>query len=300
MRESLDHLPENKEAAIQEIRRLILNEVELFQENRTGKKAHGRISWIVLFGSYARGDFVDDPVNGYISDVDVLVVVTHEELANALSMWSVVEDKVERHTRLDLTLIVHEQQEVLNWLQQGHYFFSDIQREGIYLYSYSGKPLPEPKLLTNVECLPVAEKHYVQWFESANDFIDGYEFHYSKEKLKIAAFNLHQAAERFYACLLLVVSNYRPKTHNVKVLHRMAIEKTSPESPLISLFKDENRFQKRCFELLRRAYVDARYSQYYKITNEELEWLFNEVSQLKVIVKQVCEAHINHLKNNVE
>jgi len=296
MKTDFDHLPESKQNAIDEIKRLILSEVDAFQDGKSGKKSLGRVSWIILFGSYARGDFVEEPANGYISDFDVLVVVTNSELANTLSLWGAIEDKAKRYTRSPLTLIVHEQQEILKWLEQGHYFFSDIRKEGIYLHAHSGKPLPEPKLLTNAERLPVAEKHYAQWFESANDFLDGYEFHYSKEKPKIAAFNLHQATERLYACLLLVISNYRPKTHNIKILHRMAIEKTSPNSPLFQLFKDENRFQKRCFELLRRAYVDARYSEHYIITVEELEWLFAEVKTLKELVKNICVASINNLR----
>ena len=41
MKETLDHLPEVKQEAITEIRRLILNEVEAFQEHKTGKKARG-------------------------------------------------------------------------------------------------------------------------------------------------------------------------------------------------------------------------------------------------------------------
>ena len=298
MKDTLDHLPESKEAAMKEIRRLILNEVDTYLEGRTGKKARGRVSWVVLFGSYARGDFVDDPINGYVSDVDVLVVVTEDELADALGMWGAVEDKVERRTGMDLTLIVHEQQEVLQWLQQGHYFFGDIQREGIYLYSYSGKPLPEFTPLNNAQRLPIAQEHFDQWFESADSFLIDYGHCFERGDYKKAAFELHQAAERFYACLLLVISNYRPKTHNIKVLHRMAIEKTSPDSPLMSLFKDENRFQKRCFELLRRAYVDARYSKHYKITDEELSWLFQQVDQLKTLVKKRCEQHLLELQHD--
>jgi HEPN domain-containing protein/predicted nucleotidyltransferase len=296
MKETLDHLPDNKQEAIAEVRRIILNEVDAFQENKTGKKARGRISWVILFGSYARGDYVDDPENGYMSDVDVLVLVTHEELANALGMWSAVEDKAERHTRLPINLIVHEQQEVLNWLHHGHYFFSDIQREGIYLHSYTGKPLPEPKLLTNAERLPVAEKHYAQWFESAKSFLIDYSHCFDRGDYKKAAFELHQATERFYACLLLVTSNYRPKTHNLKILHRMAVELTGKDARLTSLLPTNQRFEKRCFELLRRAYIDARYSEHFKITEEELAWLFAQINQLKTAVNQLCEGHLDILK----
>ena len=42
----------------------------------------GRILKIILFGSYARGDWVHDPVGRYFSDFDLLVVVDHEDLTD--------------------------------------------------------------------------------------------------------------------------------------------------------------------------------------------------------------------------
>jgi hypothetical protein len=38
------------------------------------------------------------------------------------------------------------------------------------------------------------------------------------------------------------------------------------------------KFEQRSFELLRRAYVDARYSPHYKINAEELAWLEGRVT----------------------
>jgi uncharacterized protein len=41
---------------------------------------------------------------------------------------------------------------------------------------------------------------------------------------KQAAFLLHQAVERYFACILLVYTNYRPKTHNIKALYSFATQ----------------------------------------------------------------------------
>jgi predicted transcriptional regulator len=54
-------------------------------------------------------------------------------------------------------------------------------------------------------------------------------------------------------------------------------------------------FQKRCFELLRAAYVKARYSQHYKITAEELRWLQERISVLQGVVEEICQARIAQL-----
>ncbi len=53
---------------------------------------------------------------------------------------------------------------------------------------------------------------------------------------------------------------------------------------------------RRCFELLKRVYIDARYSEHYKITEEELEWLAGEVEKLKGAVSQFCLTHIEQLE----
>jgi len=56
------------------------------------------------------------------------------------------------------------------------------------------------------------------------------------------------------------------------------------------------KFEQRCFELLRRAYVDARYSPHYKITAEELAWLGERVTVLQGLVKTVCKDRLHALR----
>lgn len=292
MKTSLDHLPESKQTAIKDIQRLILNQVESFVAHKQGNKTLNLVSWIILFGSYARGGYVENPVNGYYSDFDVLVVMNRSELIDELKLWRTIESEADRLTSSPLTLIVHSQQEIADWLADGHYFFSDIQREGVYLYSSSGKPLPEPKRLSNRERLPVAQKHFKRWFDSANEFLIDFEHCVKRENYNKAAFELHQCVERFYGCLLLVLTNYRPNTHNLKCLHPMALENSGPNSPIATVFCGSDRFERRCFELLKRAYVDSRYSEHFQISKIELQWLSDQVHQLKDIVKQLCEAHI--------
>ncbi len=51
-------------------------------------------------------------------------------------------------------------------------------------------------------------------------------------------------------------------------------------------------FEKRLFELLKRAYVDARYKIGYKITKKELEYLSKRVIKLQSITEKVCKAKI--------
>lgn len=51
----------------------------------------GHLLKIILFGSYARGDWVEDPVGRYFSDYDILVVVNHEDLTDVPEFWTKTE-----------------------------------------------------------------------------------------------------------------------------------------------------------------------------------------------------------------
>jgi len=104
-----------------------------------------------------------------------------------------------------------------------------------------------------------------------------------------AAFNLHQATERLYHCTLLTLSLYSPKSHRLNFLRGHA-EEIAPE--LVEAWPRDDKFSRRCFDLLRQAYVNARYSPHYKVTDEELNWLGERVAVLQELVKTVCERRL--------
>ena len=57
----------------------------------------------------------------------------------------------------------------------------------------------------------------------------------------------------------------------------------------------DSKFERRCYELLREAYVKARYSRHYRISAEQLEWLSGRVKLLQSIVRSICEQRIADL-----
>jgi len=107
-----------------------------------------------------------------------------------------------------------------------------------------------------------------------------------------AAFMLHQATERAYACFLLVSTFYFPKSHNIKFLRSLSEGK---ESNLIEAWPRDTKLDRRRFELLKRAYVESRYSPNYSITIEDLDALYTSVKRLRDMVSQLCEKRIAEL-----
>ncbi|HEU4409988.1 MAG TPA: nucleotidyltransferase domain-containing protein [Polyangiaceae bacterium] len=49
---------------------------------------------LVLFGSHARGDWVDDPQTGYQSDFDLLAVVREPAQADDVALWHGLEARL--------------------------------------------------------------------------------------------------------------------------------------------------------------------------------------------------------------
>lgn len=83
-----------------------------------GGQKDGRIYKIILFGSYARGTWVDEPhtSKGYRSDFDILVIVSNKELADP-KYWDKATDRLmwDKEIETPVGLIVHGAREISNF-----------------------------------------------------------------------------------------------------------------------------------------------------------------------------------------
>lgn len=300
MKTSTDHLPEGKRRELAFVVELIRGGFGHAIGRRTMPKLRGgKLLKIILFGSYARGDWVEDPVGRYFSDYDLLVVMDREELTDVPEFWSRTEERLldelasGKLLRTPVSLIYHSLEDVNEKLKLGRYFFIDILRDGILLFEESGHPFAEPHPLSPAEALKETQDYFEEWFESAADFLQSAADASLRGKNKLAAFLLHQATERFYHCLFLVRTLYSPKTHNLNQLRQLA---EAIEPRLKEVWPRETKSERRCYELLREAYVKARYSRHYRISDEQLAWLSGRVERLRTVVREVCEARIAALE----
>lgn len=251
MKTSLDHLPLSRQKHLAYIVRILRDEMEKATAFSSGGKRFGKILKIILFGSHATGKWVYNPGYGYVSDYDILVIVNQQKLVEEYKIWDAAEDRIELVVHQQpINLIVHTLDEVNRALVEGQYFFTDIKREGVLLYQSDKWELKEPGNLTATERRAIAEEHYEVWFESSVEFFDQHKYAFRKEKLKIAAFELHQATEHCYACLLLVLTNYKPYTHNLKQLNALSILQ---DERIAEVFPQERKVDRRCFQLLKDA-----------------------------------------------
>ena len=302
MRTELDHLPAAKQRELERVKAIIFEEFEDALALATqGWKKKGRIEKIILYGSYARGGWVDEPhtAKGYRSDFDLLIIVNDKRLTEKVDYWLKLDDRLTRELAIDKTLktpvnfIVHTLQEVNDGLAHGRYFFMDVAKDGVALYSFDDKELHTPKPKTPDEALAMATEYYEEWFPTAGQFHGSAMHSVSQGWLKKAAFDMHQATERLYHCVLLVCTFYTPHVHNLGFLRTQA---ERLDMRLVDAWPRESRRDRARFEKLKDAYVKARYSKHYRISEEELRWLGERVEELGRAVQAVCSERIAQLE----
>ena len=295
MKADLDHLPEKQQDELARIRTILLDEFDAALKRGGGGtsewRRNGQVLKIILFGSYARSDWVDEPENGYLSDFDLLIIVSHPRLTDIADYWWIAEDRILRDPAIGRTvnLIVHTLPEVNQGLERGEYFWTDIHKDGVTLYEIPGHPLAKPRTPDPEEARRLAQRYFDQWMPKVIDSLEIAEFCASTNKTNEAAFNLHQSVERAYICFLLVHTLYFPRSHNIKFLRSLAED---IDHSLAVAWPREQRIDRRRFELLKRAYVEARYSDSYDVNVSDLAAIKDGAEALRDRVDNASRKHL--------
>ena len=303
MKTDFDHLPAKQQQELVQVRTTLLTEFERALHGGGGGtqpwRRNGKVLKIILFGSYARNDWVDEAENGYLSDFDLLVIVSDEKLTEIADYWYVAEDKILRDPTIGRTvnIIVHTMAEVNQALGRGEYFWVDIIHDGVMLYELPGYPLAAPQPKKAIDAYEMAQAYFDDWLPKIDRSLqtaklqgsEGMDAGWRKE----VAFSLHQAVERSYAAYLLVHTFYYPRSHNIKFLRSLA---ETVSGDLISAWDRNERSARRRFELLKRAYVEARYSDQFDISVEDLELLVESAGLLRDLVANACRTRVAGLK----
>jgi predicted nucleotidyltransferase/HEPN domain-containing protein len=305
MRTDIEHLPSKKQRELERVVQFIFEEFDdaLALAKHEWKK-RGRIEKILLYGSYARGDWVDEPhtAKGYQSDFDILIIVSDKRLTDRVDYWLKLEDRFNRELaithglRTPVNFIVHSLQEVNDGLAHGRYFFIDLRRDGIALYQFDESELHVARPKTPADALEMGREYFEEWFPASMR-----KFKLSKDAIdqgftKEAAFLLHQTTESLYHAALLVATFYTPHVHNIGFLRTQA---ERLDRRLVDAWPRESRFDQIAWERLKEAYVKARYSKHYQISAEQLEWLAKHVEELGAAVHIICTERLSALEAKV-
>ncbi|ELT46692.1 HEPN domain-containing protein [Brucella intermedia] len=298
MKDRIDHLPHVKQHELQRVLEILFEEFDdALKEGSAEFKKRGRILKIILFGSYARGTQVDEPHTGkgYRSDFDLLIIVNNRKLADFEAYWHKAEDRLMRlrDVQTPVNFIVHSLREVNTRIKEGRYFFTDIRREGIVLYELEPEPLAQPGTPNPDDAYRVAKEYFDDRLPHAQSFTEGAEFYLGKGRFKEGAFLLHQAIEQAYSTFLLVTTNYSPASHNLKFLRRLS---EGQQNELAKAWPQDQQRYKAWFNIVNEAYVKARYSPHFDITEEALLWLLKQTNLLIAQIEQLCSQHLDKMR----
>jgi HEPN domain-containing protein len=141
----------------------------------------------------------------------------------------------------------------------------------------------------------MAKEYFEEWYPSGAEFFDNFKFNLERDRRNNAAFQLHQATERLYHTVLLVVTFYTPHVHNIAFLRTQA---ERLDRRLTHVWPMDTRKERAMFEKLKDAYVKARYSRHYRISAGELTWLGACVEDLGRVVQEVCLERIQMLERS--
>ena len=295
MKDSIAYLPKDK----QEDLNFLVNEI---------LKRLPQVEFIILYGSYARGNYVRRSIRiedggiptVKISDYDIYVITSGINSKKAETVLDNVEDiffsgkDFDRDTPVQF---INDDIKIVNkYLEEGRYFYTQIKQEGIVLYNSGKYKLARRRKLNYAEIKEQAQEYFDEKLNEANEFLVDTINAFNRGNYKRASFYLHQACENYYYAIRLTYTLRNNKQHN---LSKLSSSVRGYSEDLKMVFPQDTLEEKRLFTLLKAAYVDARYNPHFVVTKEDIDQLTPKVELLRDITKRICESKIKEYAEKV-
>lgn len=296
MKTSIDFLPGFVQRDLQQLVAFIREEIQ-------------DVGMIILFGSYAKNTFVRHDVTkdyggGLIefnSDYDILVVSKKRLGKSEGNAESRIRDRFakgkDEHEITKIQLISESISKLNNALSEGRYFYVDAVNEGVMLYDSGEYTLATPRELNFSEIKGMAQEYYDEKYLDAIRHFQHFELDYSHPDYRFCAFDLHQVTECLIKTVILVYHLYGHKEHDLEYL----LDKSKCHTlELLKVFPRDTAEENRLFDLLRRAYLEARYNKKnFIVTKDDIDALTPKVEQLKQVVEKVCRERIAYYESQI-
>ncbi|MDD6210662.1 MAG: HEPN domain-containing protein [Bacteroidales bacterium] len=286
MKRTLPRMPQQKRKEILQMLRLLLN--------------HIRCEMLILHGYYAQshykktdGKFVFD-LSGYEQNhCDILVIISTNNVGATLTLIDKAKKCFDdlfgcKHTRFQFT--ISHINTINKKLETRRLFISKIKEEGIKLYDSCNFKLSRRRKINFQEIKRWAENDFHENYNCAVRFYKFAQYAYDERDYKLGSFMLHQVAEHCFQAINLVFTNDKPKLHDLQRLREMTLDYSDQ---LYSVFAIDTPFGKRCFSLLCRSYIEARYNSSFKVKKTEFEYLNEQILLLREKCKDICLDKIN-------
>ncbi|GAB6010183.1 HEPN domain-containing protein [Dysgonomonas reticulitermitis] len=290
MKKSIAYLPKSKQ---EDLIRLVMEINKRLPEAQM----------IILFGSYARNEYVDYDERvefgiptSFRSDYDIYVITSRISDNKA----GIILDNIdalyykEPDYQTPVNFINDDIKTINKALEEGRYFHTQIKQEGVILYDSGKFKLARRRKLKFDEIQKQAQEYFDDKFDKANDFLRSARHDISDEKYQMCSFHIHQACENYYYSIRLAFTLRSSKQHN---LTKLAASVKGHSADLAHVFPNNSVEEKRLFNLVKDAYIEARYNPKFIVTKEDIDALIPKVELLRDITKRICEAKIGEYAN---
>ncbi|MFT5822912.1 MAG: putative nucleotidyltransferase/HEPN domain-containing protein [Crocinitomix sp.] len=276
LKQILSHLPPERISDLEQITQKILD-------------TH-RVDIIMLFGSYARGDFKTErgKEQGKKSDFDILIVTedgTRKKQVVAKLRGAFKDMEIVVQTLVVPIGVVNKA------LEENRYFYSDIKKEGIELFNSGRYDFASFKGLSPTRRREIAEADFEEWFRGANRFFDFFQTAVEKEYLLEASFMLQQTIEMCYTAIEMVFSHYNPHEHNLYALRDRCVRF---HKGLKGVFHYDDDEQTKLFDQLNYAYIGGRYrnEKEFPVDMDKIEFWKQETEAFLKLTEEICLERI--------
>ncbi|PXV61123.1 HEPN domain-containing protein [Dysgonomonas alginatilytica] len=290
MKKSIAYLPKSKQ---EDLIRLVM------EINKRLPEAE----MIILFGSYARNEYVDYDERvefgiptSFRSDYDIYVITSKISDNKA----GIILDNIdalyykEPDYQTPVNFINDDIKTINKALEEGRYFHTQIKQEGVILYDSGKFKLARRRKLKFDEIQRQAQEYFDEKYTKAQEHFRMSELAYKENFYQQAIFNLHQACENYYYAIRLSFTLRSNKQHN---LTKLAASVKGHSADLAHVFPNNSVEEKRLFNLVKDAYIEARYNPKFLVTKEDIDALIPKVELLRDITKRICEVKIGEYAN---
>lgn len=232
----------------------------------------------------------------YPSTYDLLIITNEGEKREDHILNQMVDQQAES-LGCEVTSVVHRLSSVNADLENGNRFMSTIYQKAVLVYNGSDSPLTMPsKELSLADIISKAEEAWIKYFGIAQRFMKSATDCLNERWYEQALFNLHQAVQHSCVALIRVFTGYRPTTHSLSKLLAL-IENFSSEP--MTIFPRTTKEETELFNLLNRAYSDARYNEQFTVPAEKATLLVNRGKEFSIMAERLYTGKIITMKDNL-
>ncbi|BAV05082.1 HEPN domain-containing protein [Filimonas lacunae] len=223
---------------------------------------------------------------------DLLILISESEKRPEYELVQLIEQQATA-LACDITCMVQQFTTFQEGVEKGYRFDTAVYRKAASVYS-SGRLLSPvlPLELTIQEIKNKIEAHWGQCSTTAKRFLKAATDCQRDNWPEQAVFNLHQSAQHSCMAMLRVLTGYRSTSHNLSRLLALIENCSYQPSTIFPCFTKE---EKELFNLLNRAYSEARYKEDYTIPAEKVAILMGRVKELLNTAEQLYLQKVQEL-----